>query len=153
MKSIIKTHITVLITVLFPILFISVLANQTFAQVNGPKITFNETKHNFGKVREGVEVTYQFKFRNEGEKNLVIQKVQASCGCTGASVGDKKEFKKDEAGEIKVTFNTSGRSGVQSKTVSVKSNDPANPVVALLFTCEIISKQSIVTLKKDDISK
>ena len=140
MKSIIKIHITALITVLLSILFISAFANQTFAQVNGSKITFKETKHDFGKIKESVEVTYQFKFRNEGEENLVIQKVQASCGCTGASVGDKKEFKNGEEGEIKVSFNTSRRSGTQSKTVTVQSNDPENPVAVLSFTCEIISK-------------
>jgi len=140
MKTINKTLITIRVLFFFNILLISLFAGQTPAKENASKITFNETKHDFGKVKEGVELTFVFKFKNDGDKNLVIQKVHASCGCTGVAVGDKKEFKNGEEGEIKVSFNTSRRSGTQSKTVTVQSNDPENPVAVLSFTCEIISK-------------
>jgi len=140
MKTIIKTLITASVPLLFSILLISIFADQTLAKENASKITFKETKHDFGKVKEGVELTFVFKFKNDGDENLVIQKVHASCGCTGAAIGDKKEFKKGEEGEIKVSFNTGGRSGAQSKTVTIQSNDPENPAVVLSFTCEIISQ-------------
>ena len=119
---------------------LGIFAVQTPAQKKTPKITFKETKHDFGKVKQGVILTHLFKFKNDGDENLIIQKVQPSCGCTGATIGNKKEFNKDETGEIKVTFNTSGRWGKQSKTITVKSNDPVNPNVVLSFTCEITSK-------------
>ena len=140
MKQIIKTLITAFIPFLFFILLFNLFSNQTSAKEKTSKITFKKTMHDFGKVNEGAELNYKFKFRNDGEKKLVIQNVQASCGCTGAAIGDKKEFKKGEEGEIIVTFNTAGRSGEQSKTVTVQSNDPENPEVILSFTCEIISQ-------------
>jgi LEA14-like dessication related protein len=140
MKTIIKTLIIASVPFIFSILLMSTFADQTLAIEKASKITFKETKHDFGKVKEGVELTIAFKFKNEGNENLVIQKVHASCGCTGAAIGDKKEFKKGEEGEIKVSFNTGRRSGTQSKTVTVESNDPENPTVVLSFACEIISQ-------------
>jgi LEA14-like dessication related protein len=119
---------------------IFIFSDQTRASEKASKITFKETRHDFGKVKEGIELTFVFKFKNDGDENLVIQGVHASCGCTGAAIGDKKEFNKGEEGEIKVSFNTSGRSGVQSKTVSVQSNDPESPTIILSFTCEIINQ-------------
>ena len=140
MKTIMKTFFRASVLFIFSILLMSTFANQALAIEKASKITFKETKHDFGKVKQGVELMCAFKFKNDGNENLVIQKVHASCGCTGASIGDKKEFKKGEEGEIKVSFNTSGRSGTQSKTVTVQSNDPENPTVVLSFTCEIINK-------------
>ena len=140
MKAIIKTLFRVSVTFLFSILLTCIIAGQTRAQEKTSKITFQETKHDFGKVKEGVELTHVYKFTNDGEESLVIKKVQASCGCTGASIGDKIEFKQGEEGEIKVSFSTKGRSGVQNKTVMVQSNDPQNPSVVLSFTCEIINQ-------------
>lgn len=127
------------ITILF-IFLISFLAIPIPAQVNKSKITFVETKHDFGKVPQGEELVYQYKFTNVDEDTLRIDNVRASCGCTGVTLGNKKNFAKGEKGEIKVTFSTTGRNGIQNKTISVQSNDPNNPNVMLSFTCDIVSK-------------
>ncbi|MBK7160274.1 MAG: DUF1573 domain-containing protein [Ignavibacteria bacterium] len=74
------------------------------------------------------------------EKALVITSVQPSCGCTGVVMDEKKEFAQGEEGEIKITFNTQGRQGMNSKTGTVNTNDPANPVMILTFKCEIDNK-------------
>ena len=119
-------------------LLVGVFTGQSYTDENASKISFTEVKHDFGKVKEDVELTFNFRFKNEGDDKLVIEKVQASCGCTGAAIGDKKEFNNGEEGEIKVTFSTTGRTGIQNKTVVVLSNDPENQTVILSFTCEII---------------
>ena len=106
-------------------------------QADGAKIVFAELKYDFGKVTADNTLEHKFIFTNEGSSKLIIQSVNPSCGCTGATIGDKKEFDKGETGEIKVTFNTQGRSGVIEKTIMVTSNDPKNPQVTLSFTCEI----------------
>jgi hypothetical protein len=137
MKPILRTLFKVSIPLLLSIAFVSLFVGQALATEKASKITFAKTTHDFGKVKQGVDLMFAFKFVNEGDENLSIKKVQASCGCTGAAIGDKKEFKKSEAGEIIVTFKTAGRSGVQSKTVTVQSNDPEHPTVVLSFTCEI----------------
>lgn len=140
MKNIIKTLIMGSVPFICSVLLMSIFSDQAIAIEKASKITFKKTTHDFGKVNQGVELMFVYKFSNDGEVNLVIQRVQVSCGCTGAALGDKKEFKKGEEGEIKVSFNTSGRFGAQSKTVSVQSNDPKNPIVVLSFTCEIVSQ-------------
>ena len=136
----VKAFKTISLPFFFNLILICFLANQTPAQFKSSIIHFKETNHDFGKVESGVLLTYEYKFTNEGEDTLVIKNVRASCGCTGATIGNKKNFGTNEEGEIKVTFNTSGRTGVQSKTVLVQTNDPKSPNVMLLFTCDIASK-------------
>jgi len=89
----------------------------------GPKIEFDETVHDFGRILEGHSATHTFRFQNVGNKTLVIDKVSTSCGCTAALVSDSL-IEPGEWGEIKATFNSTGRMGFQNKSISVKSNDP-----------------------------
>lgn len=88
---------------------------------NIPVLTFEETRHHFGDVKEGEKLTYEFKFTNSGTADLLIGAVSPSCGCTVADF-PKEPVKPGDDGVIAVTFNTAGRSGMQSKTISVLSN-------------------------------
>lgn len=77
---------------------------------------------NLGKVKEGqvVEVTYRFK--NSGNKPLVISDVSASCGCT-VPEKPEKPFAPGEEGVIKAKFDSEGRPhGQATKTVYVNAN-------------------------------
>lgn len=103
----------------------------------GPKIVFKETEHDFGKVPQGPSLQYNFKFTNKGSGILKIEKVQTSCGCTAAEVGNKTEYKKNESGSIKVEFHTQGRVGPQEKTITVHTNDPDNQQVVLKVKCDV----------------
>ena len=107
------------------------------ASVNGAKISFQEMRHDFGKVPQGPQLQYDFKFKNTGNQVLRIDNVTTSCGCTGATAGDKKEYKKGESGAITVTFNTQGREGKQEKTLMVFTNDINEPNKTLTITCDI----------------
>ena len=88
---------------------------------NAPVLEFDETRHHFGDVKEGEKLTYEFKFTNAGTSDLLIGAVSPSCGCTVADF-PKEPVKPGDDGKIAVTFNTAGRSGMQSKTISVLSN-------------------------------
>ena len=123
--------------VVFAVMFLVLNNSKLSAMLKAPKLVMKETSHDFGKVPRGPELQYNFKFTNKGNATLVIEKVQTSCGCTGATVGDQKEYKKNESGEIKVNFSTQGREGVQEKTIIVYSNDPENPQKAITIRCEI----------------
>lgn len=86
-----------------------------------PRISFESTVHDFGRVIEGEKITYAFKFSNSGKGDLLITGVTSTCGCT------VPEFTKDplnpgENGTIKVTFDSSNRKGFQNKVVTVVSN-------------------------------
>lgn len=43
---------------------------------------FSIEKHDFGKIKQGVPVTYSFEIKNISDKPLVVENSWASCGCT-----------------------------------------------------------------------
>lgn len=101
-------------------------------------ISFNEYEHDFGKVSEGEKIAYVFPFVNNGPGNLVIKSAVTSCGCTVTKY-DRKPIPPGKGGSLEVVFDTSGRNGMQSKTISVTSNSRI-PVVILKITAEVISE-------------
>lgn len=101
------------------------------------KIAFREYEHNFGKVTEGEKVASVFTFENDGTEDLVITSAIASCGCTIPKY-NKKPIPPGGAGSLEVVFNTSGRNGIQTKTITVKSNASV-PVVLLKITAEVVN--------------
>jgi hypothetical protein len=102
------------------------------------EIVFREYEHNFGKVSEGEKISYVFTFDNKGTSDLVISSATTTCGCTVPKY-DSKPIAPGGSGSLEVVFNTSGRSGMQTKTITVKSNAKI-PVVLLKITAEVISK-------------
>jgi len=106
-----------------------------------PTIHFPETQHDFGKVSEGEKINYTFRFVNKGQSELVIKDVKSSCGCTAALLSSSN-VKAGQEGTIKVEFDTKNRSGKNSKTVTVQSNDPKDPTKILTIYADIIKKGS-----------
>ncbi len=87
-----------------------------------PAIEFDEIVHDYGTFpEENGKVTCQFKFKNTGDADLILQKVRASCGCTTPN-WTKTPVKPGETGTIDVTYNASGRPGAFTKTITVTSN-------------------------------
>jgi hypothetical protein len=92
----------------------------------------------FGKMKEGENLGVSFRFKNVGDKPLVISNVSASCGCTAAET-PKEPFGPGQTGVIKASFNSSGKPGTQSKQVHVTANtDPAT--TSLTFHVEVKAK-------------
>lgn len=92
---------------------------------NAPKIVFSQTEYDFGTIKQGDKVTYEYKFKNEGKSDLIIRKVKATCGCTVPNP-EKMVIKPGEESFIKATFNSAGKKGHQSKPITITTNDPAN---------------------------
>lgn len=111
---------------------------RTIADPSSPagKITFDTTVHDFGHIVDTDPVTCEFKFRNTGEADLVINAVNSTCGCTIPEL-TKTIYKPGEEGVISVTFNPSGKRGDQSKRISVQSNDKDQPASVLQITTYI----------------
>jgi len=99
-------------------------------------IAFNEYEHNFGKVKEGEKVSYTFSFENNGAGNLVILSALTTCGCTVPKY-DKKPIAPGKGGKLEVRFDTSGRDGMQTKTITVNSNATV-PMVILKITADVV---------------
>lgn len=102
----------------------------------GPKIKFREESKDFGKMKQGKILTHIFVFKNEGDEVLKIKRVKTSCGCTAALLS-KKEIAPGAEGEIKLTYNTRGFQGKNTKYIDVESNDPAQPRKRLTVSAEI----------------
>jgi len=98
-------------------------------------LVFTEYEHSFGKVSEGEKVAYVFNFENRGTADLVIHAAITTCGCT-ISKYDRKPIHPGGKGRIEVVFDTSGRNGMQTKTVTIRSNASV-PVVVLKITAEV----------------
>jgi hypothetical protein len=72
-----------------------------------------------------------FKYKNSGDKPVKITSVHPSCGCTTAALA-KDVVAPNDTGEITATFNIGGRAGVQTKTITVTTDDQAQPTVLRL---------------------
>lgn len=86
-----------------------------------PVITFTKTEFDFGKILQGEVVSYTFHFTNTGNVPLIITGVDKSCGCT-ASDYPRQPIAPGEGGDIKITYDSKGHFGFQTKTVTVNSN-------------------------------
>lgn len=101
-----------------------------------PHIKFANTRYEAGKVLEGEVVKAVFKFTNTGKQDLMIESVKASCGCTVPEL-KSKVIKAGETSEIVANFNSKGRPGNQSKSITVKTNDPDQPSIVLRLSAEV----------------
>lgn len=86
-----------------------------------PVLTFDKNEFDFGKILQGEVVSYTFHFKNTGNAPLLITSVEKSCGCT-ASDYPREPIQPGESGEIKITYDSKGHQGFQSKVLIVKSN-------------------------------
>ncbi len=100
------------------------------ATTNAPRLVCDEPVFDFGTRDPSEPVEHTFLLRNEGTLTLEISRVHASCGCTVANISERSV---PPGGESKITSRLSlqGRMGPQHKTITVDSNDPAQPQMIL----------------------
>lgn len=85
-----------------------------------PQIKFEETTHDFGEIKQNIEVQTLFQFKNTGKVPLVITNASSSCGCTVPEY-PKEAIAPGESGAIKVVYNGSGKDAI-TKTVTLTTN-------------------------------
>ncbi|MDP3944490.1 MAG: DUF1573 domain-containing protein [Lutibacter sp.] len=84
-------------------------------------IEFDAKDYDFGTVNEGEVVEGIFKISNKGKTDLIITNASASCGCT-VPEWPKDPIKPGDSGELKFSFDSKGRTGKQSKTITLQTN-------------------------------
>lgn len=89
-------------------------------------LKFTETKHDFGKIKQGVPVTYNFAFENVGSQPAVIQSATASCGCT-TPTWPQTPVSKNKTDKISAGFNAAS-AGPFEKSITVKVAGYDQPV-------------------------
>jgi len=107
------------------VLTLSLCIGELKAQSSEAKIVFETTEHDFGDFKEAAgSQSYNFAFVNDGSTPLILNNVQASCGCTTPE-WTKKPVAPGEKGFIKVSYNPANRPGPFNKTITVTSNGEA----------------------------
>ncbi len=115
--------------------------------LKAPRINFDKSTHNFGTIRQGDIVSTNFEMSNTGKSDLIIYKTKASCGCTASEL-EKSVLKPGEKTNLKVTFNSAGKSGEDSKSVSIYTNDPTYSEAMVVIKSDIQQPQSKDTSDK-----
>ena len=105
-----------------------VLDNVANENTKSPNFKFKEEEFNFGTIKQGESVSHEFTFTNTGNEPLIITKAEGSCGCTVPTY-PQHPILKGQTGVIKVTFNSTGKLGIQDKTITITSNAIQNPLV------------------------
>ena len=101
------------------------------AKAAGPQIEFMEVKYDFGSIKQGDIVDHVFKFKNTGTQPLVISNIGVSCGCTTPS-WTKEPVQPGKTGTISAKFNSAGKTGMQTKVLTVDSNSAAGSTTVSL---------------------
>lgn len=103
-------------------------ADANAVDPNIPKTTmsFADMTHDFGNIQEGDKVSHVFTFSNSGDEPLIINSAKGSCGCT-VPEWPKEPIPPGGESQIKVEFNSKGKAGKQTKTVTINANTDPNP--------------------------
>jgi len=118
---------------------IALSPTYVLAQEANSQIKFQTESIDYGSIEKGSTGLRVFMFENKGDAPLVITNVKSSCGCT---IPKKPEapIAPGEKGEIQVNYDTN-RLGVFRKTITVSTNDPTSPIVALKIGGTVLAKE------------
>lgn len=90
-------------------------------KVDGPGMLFESETIDYGTIPANSDGKREFVFVNNGNKPLIIESTQGSCGCT-VPTKPEKPIQPGEKGVIGVKYDTSRAGQPFTKTVTVKSN-------------------------------
>jgi len=96
-----------------------------------------DSAYSFGTITEGEKVEFSYRFKNTGDKPLIIAGVTASCGCT-VPEKPEKPIAPGQEDVIKAKFDSKGRpKGEARKEVFVTANTKPESSMQLSFKVEI----------------
>ncbi|MES2617994.1 MAG: DUF1573 domain-containing protein [Bacteroidota bacterium] len=124
-------------TYLLALIACPVQPSATDIATEEPKVLeWNKETHDFGNITEGTKAKYTFTFTNTGTEPAVVASAQASCGCTVPSFS-KEPVLAGGKGTVTAIFDSSGKTGNQTKTITVTTNVG---VYLLYIKCNIVAK-------------
>ena len=128
-----KLRVFIILIAILPIFF---LLNGC-SKPDPPKLTLSENSWHYGEVTPDQRPTHDFTLKNEGEEILVIESVYPSCPCVIVEL-TKKEIPAGKEALLETTFDPTGYEGSIAKYITIKSNDPENPVKKIETTITIL---------------
>lgn len=100
-----------------------------------PRAVAGETIKDVGRIDDFRDVDVTYTITNDGDSDLELVDVVASCGCT---VADYDEVvAPGDTGEVVVTLKPQGYSGPLARSVRVYTNDAGNPYIELVVKAMI----------------
>jgi hypothetical protein len=103
---------------------------------------FKSETHDFGNIAEGPNADHEFVFKNTGKEPIILERVQASCGCTTPSYS-KDPVLPGKTGTIKASYATQGRPGPFTKSITITSNIGMPKVLTIKGTVEKAPESSV----------
>jgi hypothetical protein len=110
------------------------------ANAAAPRITVEPESFDFGKAQQDKTLEKEFRVRNLGAADLVIEDVVTTCGCTVAE-GYAKVVKPGGSTPLRVKLQTRNSVGKLARSVLVKSNDPAGRPVEIKVEAQVERQQ------------
>jgi len=107
-----------------------------------PKIACDAPTFDFGNKDNSTSVKHTFVIKNNGVSTLNISRVKPACGCTVANISSKV-LEPGQTAEITANLSLKGRTGRQTKPMTVYSNDPAAPQFRLTLQGTAVSEVTI----------
>lgn len=130
------------------VIFFAVSAPQVFALLQW------DTTQVTQKAEPMVEVvSASFKFTNIGGDVVTIKDIKSSCGCTTAGL-EKRIYAPGESGEITAEFTIGSRQGLETKTITITTDEDDAPTVLTIKTLipKILEMQpAFVFWQKDEV--
>lgn len=117
------------------IFFIYLLCICTLLAEND--LTVSPEMINLGEIPDIKKVDMSFEIKNQGKKEIIIEKVETSCGCSSATP-DPKTIKSGKSSKIKVTLNPKGKKGYNSWQVKIFTNSITDPILYVSFDAKIL---------------
>ncbi len=84
-------------------------------------VQFKEIVFDFGNLKAGIPASHTFEFKNVGDKDITIDNVNASCGCTTPN-WKGGIYKPGETGQVTATYNANAVGGF-NKVVTVTTSE------------------------------
>ena len=106
--------------------------------LNAPVFRISSNTFDLGKIKGSTQNEVEFKFKNEGKRDLIIRHIRSTCGCTAVQQGNQGVgIKPGESSSIKATFSSGGYNGKVTKAIYVYTNDPKNSEIVLMINAEV----------------
>jgi hypothetical protein len=106
--------------------------------LNAPVFKVASTSVDLGKIKGSTQNDVEFKFTNEGKRDLIIRHIRSTCGCTAVQQGNQGQgIKPGESSSIKAVFNSGTYQGKVTKAIYVYTNDPRNSEVVLMLNADV----------------
>ena len=95
------------------------VANRPRLMSQDYPVKFGTPILDFGNLKWGGSITREFQFRNVSSRDVVVERVDADCGCTDAGVASNL-IPAGQPGILKVTFSPNGFDGPVTRSIALR---------------------------------